>query len=122
MSDEFQQFQVVGRTLMGLADSCRADDERMRQANERPEDLLREYGIDLPEDAQVNVVLNTPDTFHVVLPPDPNQHLADESLMSVSGGGKTVGTSGTVACAGTLPSCVSSVGSASSLGTIRDSL
>ena len=114
-----------GIALQGLADACRSDEDRLREVEERPKDVLREHGVDVPTDIDVSVVLNardTRDTFHLAMPPDPNQALQDEALIAVAGGGKTMGTVATVASAGTVPSCVSSAGSVSSFATARDSI
>ena len=106
-----------GIALQGLADACRSDEDRLREVEERPKDVLREHGVDVPTDIDVSVVPR--DTFHLAMPPDPNQALQDEALIAVAGGGKTMGT---VASAGTVPSCVSSAGSVSSFATARDSI
>ncbi len=111
-----------GIVLQGIADACRSDEDRLREVEERPKDVLREHGIDMPVGVDVKVVLNTRDTFHLAMPPDPNQVLQDESLMAVAGGGKTMGTVGTMATTSTLPSCVGTAGSVSSFATARDSL
>ena len=111
-----------GIVLQGIADACRSDEDRLREVEERPKDVLREHGIDMPVGVDVKVVLNTRDTFHLAMPPDPNQALQDESLMAVAGGGKTMGTVGTIATTSTLPSCVGTAGSMSSFATARDSL
>ncbi len=111
-----------GVALQGLADACRSDEDRLREVEERPQDVLREHGINTPVGVDVKVVLNTRDTFHLAMPPDPNQTLQDEALLAVAGGGKTMGTVGTIATTSTLPSCVGTAGSMSSFATARDSL
>ena len=63
------------------------------------------------------IVANTTDTFHVVMPPDPNTEVSDEILSTVAGG-STAGTAsslGSIACV-SLASCFSSAGSAGSAG------
>ena len=127
MNDELRREDAYGPirqgvVLQNLADACRSDEDRLRQVEEHPKDVLREHGIDVPAEVEVNVVLNTRDVFHLAMPPDPNLVLDDEALMAVAGGGKTVGTVATVASAGTIPSCVSSAGSVSSLASARDSI
>ena len=81
--------------------------------------LLSELGIDLPADMDVNVVLNTRDTFHLAMPPDPNQELGDEALMSVAGGGKGVSTAGSAGSLSSVPSTVSSVSCIGSAGSVE---
>ena len=61
-------------------------------------------------DVDVNVVLNTHDTFHLAMPPDPNQALQDEALTAVAGG-KTSGTASSGGTVGSIPSTASSVSS-----------
>ena len=120
--DIYRHVRRQGIIYQGLADACRSDEDRLREVEERPKDVLREHGIDMPMDVDVKVVLNTRDTFHLAMPPDPNQVLQDEALMAVAGGGKTMGTVGTIATTSTLPSCVGTAGSMSSFATARDSL
>ena len=120
--DMYQYVRQQGIVLQGIADACRSDEDRLREVEERPQGVLREHGIDMPMDVDVKVVLNTRDTFHLAMPPDPNQALQDEALIAVAGGGKTMGTVATVTSAGTVPSCVSSAGSVSSFATARDSI
>ena len=106
------------RVFQDLADACRSDEDRLREVTERPKDVLREHGVDVPTDMDVNVVLNDHDIFHLALPPDPNQMLQDEALMVVSGGGKTASSAGSVACAGTVPSTASTLSTAGSVGSV----
>ena len=72
-----------------------------------------------PENIQVRIVADTPEVVHVIMPPDPNADLTDESLSAVAGG-KTAGSAG---CAGTASTfgCSTvpgSVATASSAGTV----
>ena len=86
-------------------------------------DAIAELGLpNPPENMQVRIVADTPEVVHIVLPPDPNADLTDESMSAVAGG-KTVGTAGSVGSASTFAcSCSpSSVGSASSGGTAGSS-
>ena len=101
--DIYQYVRQQGIILQGLADACRSDEDRLREVEERPKDVLREHGIHVPMDVDVNIVLNTHDTFHLAMPPDPNQALQDESLMAIAGG-KTGGTASSAATVGTVPS------------------
>ena len=106
----YQYVRQQGIILQGLADACRSDEDQLREFEERPKDVLREHGIHVPMDVDVNVVLNTHDTFHFAMPPDPNQALQDESLMAVAGG-KSTGTASSAGTAGSVPSTASSVSS-----------
>ena len=106
------------RVFQDLADACRSDEDRLREVTERPKDVLREHGVDVPTDTDVNVVFNDHDIFHLALPPDPNQMLQDEALMVVAGGGKTASTAGSVGSLGSIPSTASTLGTAGSVGSV----
>ena len=103
-----------------LAQRYRDDSElRARIDSGDTADALAELGIDLPPDVDHRIVANTDDTYHLALPPDPNEAITDEALGSVSGGNSNVSTAGSVGSMGSFgcscfPSSVSSVGS---LGT-----
>ncbi len=94
--------------------------EQLDQGNNA--EALAGIGFSVPPGMQVRFSANTPDTFHVVMPMDPNTHLSDESLGAVAAGGKTagsagsVGTASTFACA-TLASSVATAGTAGTAGT-----
>jgi len=77
-------------------------------------DVMIEHGFVMPSTLDVRVVANDDDTFHFVLPPDPNIDLEDEAL-SVIAGGKTASSAGSASTAGTVPSSASSASSASSI-------
>lgn len=85
-------------------------------------DTLAELGLpNPPEKIEVRIVVDTPEVVHIVLPPDPNADLTDESLSAVAGG-KTAGSAGcagtasTMACS-TVPGSVSSASTAATAGT-----
>ena len=123
MNDDLRQEDAYGAirrqgvVLQNLADACRSDEDRLREVEERPQDVLREHGIDVPADMEVSVVLNTHDVFHLAMPPDPNQALNDEALMAVAGG-KTASTVSSAGCIGSFVSTVSSAGSAGTAGCV----
>ena len=63
------------------------DDAALRtRAASDPRTVLSEHGIDLVSGRDVRIAANTAETFHVVLPPDPNNELADAQLETVAGG------------------------------------
>ena len=79
--------------------------------------LMRDVDLKPAPGATVRVKANDAETFHVVLPPDPNKALADESLSGVAGGARastmaSLGTAATFGCS-CGPSTFSSAGSAS---------
>ena len=100
-------------SLQNLADTYRADEDCRRRVEEHPQEVLREYGLHVPANMDVNVVLNTEDTFYLSFPSDPNQELSDEAL-SVVAGGKSASTMGSAGTASSVPSCISSVSTVSS--------
>ena len=103
-------------SLQNLADTCRADEDCRRRVEEHPREVLREYGMHVPENMDVNVVLNTEDTFYLSFPTDPNQELSDEALSAVAGG-KTVSSAGSAGTLSTVPSCASTVSSVGTAGS-----
>ncbi len=52
-----------------------------------PRGVLLERGMNVPADVEIQVLMDTETTHHVVFPPDPNAALSDESL-NVAAGGK----------------------------------
>ncbi len=85
-------------------------------------DLLPDLGIEVSSGTDVRIVADSADTRYLVLPPDPNVPLSDETLGMVAGGGKTASSAGTVGTASTMacssvPSSASSAGTAGSVGT-----
>lgn len=57
-----------------------SDDEfRQRLVND-PSAVLREQGIEVPYDVELQVVEDTPETCHLVLPASPGNDLSDEEL------------------------------------------
>ncbi len=80
--------------------------------------LMRDIELKAAPDAAVRVKANDAETFHVVLPPDPNMTLVDESLSGIAGGTRassmaSVTTASSVGCS-CMPSTLGSAGCASS--------
>ena len=96
-----------------LVQRYHADPDYRRQVETDPVAAFREQGMELPSNIEVRVLANTDDTFYMVLPPDPNMDLGDETLDAVAGGSDTWGSFGTIGTIGSGGSCVSSAGSAS---------
>ncbi len=86
-------------------------------------DVMIERGFVMPPTLDVRVVANDDDTFHFVLPPDPNIDLKDEALSAVAGGKTTgsAGSGGSASSVSTIPSCASSAGTVGSVGTAGSS-
>ena len=79
-------------------------------------DSLTELGIVLPPGIEARIVANTADTFHIVMPPDPNAELSDEALSMVAGG-KSASTAGSAGTVGTIGSVCGTAGTVSTAGS-----
>ncbi len=72
--------------------------ELRARADVEPRAVLSEHGIQVPPNQDVRIVANTAETFHLIMPPDPNAALAEEDLAAASAGfasganGKTAST------------------------------
>ena len=96
-SDELQPFVDFTRKYQ--------DNPSLRaRAEAEPHAVLSEHGIRLSPEHDLRIVANTAETFHVVMPPDPNVLLAEEDLAGVAGGFAHANTNGKTAS--TLLSCV----------------
>ena len=102
---------VVER-FASLADAYHADTSLAERCETEPLSVLREHGIDIPQGSGVRIVPNTDETYHMVLPQDPNSVLEDESL-GVVVGGSTASTTGTIS---SLPSCIGCASTLASAG------
>lgn len=70
-----------------LGQAWRADPDFRARLAADPAAAAAERGLELPAGIrEVRVAENTPETFHVIFPPSPNQNLTDEALRQVSGG------------------------------------
>ena len=96
------------------------DEELKARILEDPGRFCSEKGIFVPEGLELRVHENTPDTFHLVFPPDPNEMLQDEALMAVAGGktASCAGTAGTLASASTLTLSWGTASTAACVGTM----
>ena len=92
-------------TLGAIAGDCRNSPDLQAELDADPRAFLAGRGMKLPADADLRVFANTPEVFHLVMPPNPNAAVSDEALAGVAGGS----TASTIS---TLPSCV---GTASTL-------
>ena len=98
-----------GDAVTAFVVDCMEDPAFRARAVSDPAGTLAERGIAMPEGVDVRTVVNSDDTFHVVLPPDPNALLEDEALAGTVGGS----TFGTLSCVSTFPSCIGTGGTAS---------
>ena len=96
-SDEMAQF-------VDLARKYQESPELRARAEAEPRAVLSEHGIRMSPEHDVRIVANTAETFHVIMPPDPNAVLAEENLAAVAGGSGALG--GPNKCASTIISCL----------------
>ena len=64
---------------------CWADEAFKQQLIADPAGTLKQEGIEIPEDMTIQVVENTGNVFHLVIPPPPEE-LSDDDLDGVAGG------------------------------------
>ena len=115
--------------LMAVARDYRDDPEFRARIEADPRAVLEERGVletsgvePTAEDGEFRLAVNTAEVFHLCLPQNPNEAVADNVLSGVAGGSSasSAGTVGCAGCASTAPSCfgtTSSASSASSGGT-----
>ena len=116
---EFMSTNVLGATGTMILDAAAAfhqDEEFHSWMCADPRGALADKGILIPPGMEIRVVANTPDTFHVSMPPDPNIGLSDEDLQLVAGGksASTAGSAGTASTFSSLSCPISTLGTASS--------
>ena len=117
---EYQAFTKVMDALSSLADESLNNENTMSRLDTDPRGELSAKGVDIPEGVGINVVINSKDTFHLVMPPNPNHTLVDEALSKVAGGADCAGTVGSVGSASTFstfPGCLGCGGSAGTVGS-----
>ena len=51
-----------------------------------PKTVLKENGLEFPEDVELRVEENTDKLVHLILPPEPAEQLSEEELEKVAGG------------------------------------
>ena len=59
-----------------------SDDNLKQRLIDDPATVLREYGIEVPDDVEFRVVEDTDRVKHLVLPPCPSDDLSDDELTS----------------------------------------
>ena len=121
--DTYEQFVQSRALLLRLSADYRADPAlraRIDGGDSRP--VLAALGVDNPSGVALRVVPDTPEVYHLPMPLNPNDVVADSALSQVAGGstassGGTVGSAGCFGCS-TAPSSLSSASSASSAGSV----
>ena len=73
--------------LAKLFAACWKDDALKQRFMSDPGAVLAEYGMDVPDGIDVNVVENTDNTVHITMPAPPRgyQGLSDEELSNAAG-------------------------------------
>ena len=119
VGNDHDSIRSYARGLAPFARSFRSDPEFRGRATSEVRSLLEQHGIALPQGVQVEIIENTDELYHLVLPPDPNAILSEEDLSMVAGGttAGTAGTLGSLSSASSVPSTVSTAGSASTAST-----
>jgi nitrile hydratase alpha subunit len=62
-----------------------ADDEFRARLLSNAAGVMREHGLEVPPDAEIRVVVDSPDVRHFVLPASPTGDLSEEELSPVAG-------------------------------------
>ena len=77
--------------LAALFAACWKDDALKQRFMSDPKQVLAEYGMDVPDGMDVNVVENSDNTVHITMPmaPDGHHDLSDEELSAAAGGWTT---------------------------------
>ncbi len=119
-SEMYEEFEVRYGLLQDLSKQYWSDAALRDRIDGGDSSLVRErLDFSAVPGAEVRVLANTSDVYHVIMPPDPNYPLSDEALERVMGGAApTVGSASSISSAGsvgtsTAPSTLSSTGTAS---------
>ena len=80
--------------LASLFAACWKDDALKARFMADPKAVLAEYGMDVPDGIDVNVVENSDNTVHITMPAAPAgaQELSDDELTAVAAGCPTCGS------------------------------
>jgi len=72
VSQELAWSQLIARAW--------TDDEFKQRLQADPRGVLAEHGIDMPEDVEINIMEDTKNVRHIILPPPPAEELMEEDL------------------------------------------
>ncbi len=117
-----EQYEQGRALLKQLSADYHGDPElRTRIDGGDSQPVLDALGVDNPGGAELRVVADTPEVYHLPMPLDPNKAMADTALARVVGG-STTGSGGSISSAGsfgcsTAPSTLSSVSTTSTAGS-----
>ena len=75
--------------LAELFAACWKDDAVKQRFMSDPKAVLSEYGMEVPDGMNLNVVENADNTVHITMPAPPSGHqdLSDDELRAAAGGG-----------------------------------
>ena len=93
--------------LADLFAACWKDEALKQRFMADPKAVLAEYGMDVPDGIDVNIVENTDTTVHITMPASPSgvMDLSDEELSNAAGGGASVGSKHDDVCCDTGSLC-----------------
>ena len=76
------------KSLADLFAACWKNEALKQRFMTDPKAVLAEYGMDVPDGMDVNVVENTDNTVHITMPAPPSGHteLSDDELSNAAGG------------------------------------
>ncbi len=79
-----EQKNAMGETLA----KCMRDEEFKARFVSDPKSVLKEYGVEAPEELTIEVIEDTADTVHITLPNAPAnlEELSDEKLVGTAAG------------------------------------
>ena len=86
--------------LADLFAACWKDETLKQRFMSDPKAVLAEYGMDVPDGIDVNVVENTDTTVHITMPAPPSggMALSDDELSNAAGGGSKIHGVSCAAC------------------------
>ena len=81
--NNIQRFESM---LADIAGECRDNPETRAELDADPRAFFAERGVDVPDGTEVRVADDTADAVHLVMPPNPNNAISDDTLTGVAGG------------------------------------
>ena len=73
-------------SISAILDQCAKDEDSRKDFEMNPRTVLAKAGFEIPHGIDIEMVSNSEDTYHLVLPSDPNAELSDDMLKEISGG------------------------------------
>lgn len=88
---------------------CGIDEDFRNKFLADPAGILKAHGIDVPDSVAIKVVEDTPESYHINIPPFRGNDLSQESLRAASA--DSSGTTWCTTCTATTPICFGSLAS-----------